>query len=338
MTPASQYSLIDNNTFGFDVVAEAFIRTQCLEEVQEAILWARESKQPVFPLGGGSNLVLTRNLPGLTIQQCNADITVDEETIETILIKASAGVVWHELVQYCVKHNYYGIENLALIPGNVGAAPIQNIGAYGVELADTLERVDFIATDTGHTHSVTADECALAYRDSRFKGEWHRRVIITAIHLRLRKRRCFSLGYGDLGERLGNIHTDDLTLQHVCDAVCQIRRQKLPDPTHLGNAGSFFKNPCVTSAQLEALHARYPTLPSYPLDDGHFKIPAAWLVDHAGWKGRRFGDVGVHQHQAIVLVNYGQGSGGDILALAARIKADIQERFAITLEIEPVVV
>ncbi len=338
MYPTRHFSLKSKNTFGFDVSADYFLNTHSRKELRHAFEWAKKKRQAVFLLGGGSNLVLTRDIAGLTVQQADAVITLDAENTESVSLSATAAVIWHDLVEFCVKRELYGIENLSMIPGSVGAAPIQNIGAYGVELKDVLVSVDVIDISSGQESTVSASECAFGYRDSKFKNTWKNKLAITGVNLRLKKTRQFTLGYTALAEELTGLHTDDLSLKSVSDAVCSIRRRKLPDPDLIGNAGSFFKNPVISANQYKTLQEIVPTVPAHALKSGSFKIPAAWLVDKASWKGFKQSGVGVHKDQAIVLVNTGAGSGNKILQLAEDIQRDIFAKYGIALEIEPVIV
>ncbi len=331
-------SLRQHNTFGFDVCAEYLARPANHDELGEALEWARQRDKEIFILGGGSNLVLTRNIPGLVIQQTHRDIAITGEDENSVNIYATAGVVWDRLVLYCIENGFYGIENLSLIPGHVGAAPMQNIGAYGVELADWLENVEVVDKQTGESSQLSVVDCELAYRDSIFKNRYKNRFVITAITLRLSKIRRFNLSYAALAKELGSKAGENLDLKLVREIVCRIRREKLPDPAQLGNAGSFFKNPIIDPEQLIQLRSRYPAIPSHGLSDGRYKIPAAWIVEMAGWKGYSENNVGVHRNQSIVLVNYGAATGEDILNLAAKVQSDIAKKFSIDLEMEPVVV
>ena len=326
------------NTFGFDVSAEFFVRTSSDDELREAIEFAKNRSKPLFILGGGSNLVLTRNIPGLTAMQQHQLIEIEAENDEAVLLRASAAVNWHSLVLICVERGFYGLENLSLIPGTAGAAPIQNIGAYGVELADVLSHVEALEIATGKKIILQNADCEFAYRESIFKAKHRNQFIITDIYLRLGKVKRFNLQYAALARELDNISPESLTLETVSAAVCRIRQSKLPSPETIGNAGSFFKNPVLDTEQLRSIQHIYPDLPAHEQQDKSWKVPAAWLLETAGWKGHRDLDVGVHQRQALVLVNYGKGNGTAIIDLAEKIQADIAKKFGVSLEIEPVVI
>ena len=289
-----------------------------------------------LPWGGGSNLVLSGGLlDALVLRPCFADWRVVAAVGNQRLVEADAGLGWHALVTACVEAGIGGIENLALIPGTVGAAPVQNIGAYGVELDSVLHEVDAVALDTGAMRTFTRADCAFAYRDSVFKQAGSR-WLITRVRLQLATDAPLQAGYRDLQEELQARGNPPLSRQLIYDMVCAIRRRKLPDPAVLGNAGSFFKNPVVSAEFFAGLQARCPGLVAYPQPDGRYKLAAGWLIDQAGWKGFRDGPVGVHDRQALVLVNHGGASGHQVLALAARIVADIAARYGVVLEQEPV--
>lgn len=336
MNPIIEFSLKNYNTFGFNVPARYFAETHSESELREALLWAAENNTPVLPIGGGSNLLLTEPVEALVLQQKNAEIHLIEESNHSVILHASAAVSWHDLVLYCVDHDYYGIENLSLIPGNVGAAPVQNIGAYGVELADVLVSADVMQISTGECSKLSRDECEFAYRESAFKNTFKGRYIITGVHLKLSKIKQFNLSYMALKNALDAVDEKDLTLKKVSDTVCQIRSSKLPNPNEIGNAGSFFKNPKISHAELLTAQATWPALPFHQQSDGDYKVPAAWMVEKSGWKGYQYKGVGVHRLQSIVLVNFGNGSGLEILELAHLITEDVWLKFGVRLEIEPV--
>jgi UDP-N-acetylmuramate dehydrogenase len=338
ISPLSNYPLKDLNSFGFNVCAERFLSTQSIEELKAALAWAKNNKTTVFALGGGSNLVLSKNISGLTIKQANTHINIVEQNNNTATVYASAGTSWHELVLYCVNKQLYGIENLSLIPGTVGAAPIQNIGAYGVELTDVLTRVDALDIATGESVTLNNKECEFSYRDSVFKQRLKNKLFITGLYLKLQKKPSFNLSYTGLQQALEDVPADQLSLKLLSQCICSIRQAKLPDPSIIGNAGSFFKNPSITSTQLEHIKNHYGDIAHHQLENNLFKIPAAWLVEKAGWKGFIRNGVGVHKQQAIVLVNYGCGKGCDILALAKDIQKDVAEKFDVLLSIEPVII
>lgn len=336
ITPIAQYSLKKHNTFGFDVYADYFVKIHNGDDLIDALAWAATNNTPVFPIGGGSNLLLTQPLKALVLQQCNCDIHLEKETKDSVTVYASAAVLWHDLVLYCVQHEYYGIENLSLIPGCVGAAPMQNIGAYGVELADVLISVNVIDIATGEVSALSGAECKFSYRESVFKNKFKGRYLITGISIKLQKNKQFNLSYAALKTAVNTNNENSLTLKMVCDTVCDIRRSKLPNPAELGNAGSFFKNPTIADAQLIEIQEKWPNIPFHKQPDGGYKIPAAWIVERSGWKGYQYKGVGVHRLQSIVLVNLGTGTGQEVLELADLIHEDVVKKFGISLEIEPV--
>jgi len=325
-------SLREYNSFGFDVNAEYFCIATSVEHVQEAIAWCKERKHPLFVLGGGSNTVFTRNVQGLVLHIKLDNFIVDKHDTSATL-QIGAGVLWHKLVKDTVFNGLYGLENLALIPGFAGAAPIQNIGAYGREICDNFISADVIDKSTGEALTISNEECQFAYRHSLFKTPAGENYIVVGIALHLSLQDNAESGYQGLKEALAD---RPVTAENVFTTVCELRSSKLPDPTVLGNAGSFFKNPVIECQHVDTLKIQYPELPVYPYSDTHRKIPAAWLIDHAGWKGHKNGAVGVHEKQALVLVNHGGGTGQQIAMLATEIQKDILSRFDIQLEREPV--
>ncbi len=332
-----QVSLRSYNTLAIDVAARFFVAVQSLEQLQEALAWAEQQQLAVLLLGGGSNLVLTADLNALVIHLQLRGIQVLNEDADFARIEVQAGENWHAFVQWSLAQGFSGLENLSLIPGNVGAAPVQNIGAYGVELKDHLESVLVYDRETKQCVRLAAAQCQFAYRDSLFKRESGRRVILSVI-FNLPKHAVLQLDYGHLRSYLAQQKVLEPTAQDVSRAVCAIRAEKLPDPSQLANAGSFFKNPVVTAAHAEQLQKNHPNIVSFAQADGQVKLAAGWLIEQAGWKGVRQGDAGVHAKQALVLVNYGTASGQQILQLAAQIQADIHQHFGVELEIEPNVI
>ncbi len=326
-------SLRDKNSFGFDVTAEYFCRANSVEEIREAIAWQRQKQLPLFILGGGSNTVFTRNISGLVLHIAIDKLHTDT-TGDLVSVFAGAGINWHSLVESTVLKGQYGLENLALIPGNAGAAPIQNIGAYGKELCDNLISVDVLDQQTDELLTLQTDDCQFGYRQSLFKTSAGSKLIVLGIKLQLSTVDTPVINYAALREALPE---NDITAEQVFRQVCALRQSKLPDPAKLGNAGSFFKNPIVESQHVDTLRQQYPHLPVYPQAGGCFKLPAAWLIDQAGWKGHRVNGVGVHDRQALVLVNHGTGNGQQIAILAEEIRADIRQRYNIDLEPEPVI-
>lgn len=326
----------DMNSLGIAARARYFVSVPSVDVLQQALQWASENAVEPLILGGGSNLVFAGDYPGLVIRmaitcRCWEHIDGDEATLVL-----GAGENWHESVLYAASAGYRGIENLALIPGTVGAAPVQNIGAYGTELRDTLLEVSALDRNTGDEITLTNSLCHFSYRDSVFKHE-PGRYVITFVRLRLSRARPFSLDYRDLADYFEGQDTRGLTPLDVANGVMAVRRRKLPDPAQLPNAGSFFKNPVVPLETWHSLRESYPDIAGYPGDDSA-KVAAAWLIDQCGWKGYRNGKVGVHNRQALVLVNHSNGNGRDVLALADRIRGDVEARFGIALEMEPGVV
>lgn len=324
-------SLKDKNTLGFEAYARYFCEPESIAQCQEALAFAQMHQLEVLPLGGGSNLILTADIDALVVRMNNHSLSYHQQA-NTVLVEVGAGVEWHQLVMSTVQKGYYGLENLALIPGRVGAAPVQNIGAYGVELADCLVSVQVVQIADGAVRTLSVEECAFAYRDSIFKQQLKGQVIITGIQLKLAVQAEPKLGYGELAHLLQG---QRLSSENVARAVCQIRESKLPDPKVLGNVGSFFKNPIVPLDQAKSLQQRYPDMPIYPASASRCKLAAGWLIQQAGFKGFRSGAVGVYDKQALVLVHFGSGSARELLALARVIRQKVAEQFEVQLEIEP---
>ncbi len=323
-------SLRTYNTFGIDVKSKKFIGIQSTD-VLKAVLAENQGAQ-VLLLGGGSNLLLTKDFDGLTIRIENRGIEILKEDEYGARIKVAAGENWHDFVLWCLKKDFGGVENLALIPGSVGAAPIQNIGAYGVELSQVFESCEAMSRETGEIKTFNKTECEFGYRNSIFKNTLKEQYIITSVEFNLTKApHQINTSYGGLSEK---IESKSPSIQTVAQTVIEIRSAKLPDPRLIGNSGSFFKNPVLGSEQFAALQQQYPNLPHYPDQKGKVKIPAAWLIDYLGFKGYRKNDAGVHQNQALVLVNYGNASGAEIKKLAQEIKDKVLENFKIDLEFE----
>ena len=323
-------SLKPFNTFGIDQRAEEML---VLTDVDELKILEERREPPALVLGGGSNILLTRDVPGLTVHNDLRGIEVVRETGDHVWITAMAGEVWHDVVLYAIERGWGGIENLSLIPGRMGAAPMQNIGAYGVELEQVFERLEAWDLRTHRTETFGRSACSFGYRESIFKTTQRGRYIILSVTLRLTKRPTYHLDYGALKRTLADMGVQELSVRAVSDAVIRIRRSKLPDPAEIGNAGSFFKNPVIDRPRYDDLLDDFPDMPSYPVEDG-VKVPAGWLIDRAGWKGRRFGAYGVHAHQALVLVNHGGAAGSDIYALSETIRQDVLNTYGIALERE----
>ncbi|ERI51551.1 UDP-N-acetylenolpyruvoylglucosamine reductase [Pseudomonas sp. EGD-AK9] len=330
----SEVSLKAFNSFGVEVGARLFAQAHNDDEVREALRLAESHDLPLLVIGGGSNLLLTRDVEALVLRMASRGIRILEDDGERVLVEAEAGEPWHPFVLWSLEQGLNGLENLSLIPGTVGAAPMQNIGAYGVELKDLFVGLTALDRQGGELRDFSLDECAFAYRDSLFKREAGRWLILR-VRLQLSRVAALRLDYGPVRQRLAAMGIEAPTASDVSRAICAIRSEKLPDPAELGNAGSFFKNPLVSNAVAERIRAEHADLVGYPAGEGLLKLAAGWLIERAGWKGFRDGDAGVHRLQALVLVNYGQASGEQLLALARRIQADIQARFGVELEIEP---
>jgi UDP-N-acetylmuramate dehydrogenase len=322
------------NTFGFDVEASLFLPIadeEILHNVWKTNLLSMSS--PLI-LGGGSNILFKDNYPGLILQNLIAGMQVAKETENHIWLRCGGGEVWHNVVMYTIQNNWGGLENMSLIPGTIGASPIQNIGAYGAELKDVFEELEAFDMLYGKMVTLRADDCAFAYRDSLFKQNGKGRYFITYVTLRLNKNPSVNVKYGDIANILEQWGISKPGIADVSRAVIHIRRSKLPDPAELGNCGSFFKNPVVSREVADTLCATYPDAKRFDQPDGTAKLAAGWLIEKAGWKGYRRGDAGVHEKQALVMVNYGNATGAEILSLAGEIVEDIQAKFQVTLEME----
>lgn len=328
--------LTTSNTLGLACTASHLVRYQSPDQLTDLLMLVSKY-QDVLVLGGGSNVVLPATLGGLVIKVESRGIRLLETTDTHFIVEAQAGEVWHDFVDVCIHQGWWGLENLALIPGTVGAAPVQNIGAYGVELDQRFHSLTACDLRTGQIVEVPASQCGFSYRTSYFKqqpvGQW----LILSVRFSLPRQWSPVLSYPDLQRHpvLATVGSQ-IDARQVFDAVCEIRRSKLPDPAVLGNAGSFFKNPVVSTQTYHAILLDWPAVVAYPQADGTYKLAAGWLIDQAGWKGRRLGPVGVHSRQALVLVNHGGATAGDIHQLAQAIQADVQQRFGVTLEQEPV--
>ncbi|MEK1907385.1 MAG: UDP-N-acetylmuramate dehydrogenase [Pseudomonas sp.] len=327
-------SLKPFNTFGVDVRARLYAEAADDDQVREALALAEQRNLPLLVIGGGSNLLLTGDVEALVVRMASRGLRILGEDGGRVLVEAEAGEPWHPFVQWSLQQGLSGLENLSLIPGTVGAAPMQNIGAYGVEIKDVFAGLTALDRQSGELREFGLEECAFAYRDSLFKqqpGRW----LILRVRFALSRQAGLHLDYGPVRQRLQAEGIDTPTPIDVSRAICAIRSEKLPDPAELGNAGSFFKNPLVPVDLAERVRAEHADLVSYPAGEGVVKLAAGWLIERAGWKGFREGDAGVHRLQALVLVNYGAATGAQLLALALRIQADIVARFGVQLEIEP---
>jgi UDP-N-acetylmuramate dehydrogenase len=334
----SGVSLKPYNTFGLPAVARTLVRIAGDADVRRVVDHAELGRAPKFILGGGSNIVLTRDMPQVVLKVEVRGKRLVEERADAWVVEAGAGENWHEFVAWTLANGWPGLENMALIPGTVGAAPVQNIGAYGIELKDRFEALDAVDLVTGRSVTLGARICAFAYRDSAFKHSLANRSVITRVRFRLPKPWQPVLGYLDITRRMHETGIAAPSPQQVFDWVCAIRRAKLPDPATIGNAGSFFKNPVVTPEQCRDIIGRDPEIVHYPLPDGSIKLAAGWMIDACGWKGKTVGRAGVYEKQALVLVNRGGAIGSEVMTLARAIQESVYGRFGIRLEPEPVVV
>ena len=322
------------NTFGIDVKARHFAEVTTIGQLEDLLITQKSHGWPLLILGGGSNFLFTQDFPGLVIKVAIQGINKIEENNEWVRLKIGAGENWHQLVLHCIEKGYGGIENLSLIPGTVGAAPIQNIGAYGVELQSVFHELTAVDLASGKSVAFSKDTCEFNYRYSIFKGSAKGKYLITDVTLQLSKHPDFNTSYGAIQETIKSWGHESLTLEMINKAVIHIRQSKLPDPAKIGNAGSFFKNPTIDRLDYEELKTLFPEIPGYNVGQSHIKIPAAWMIDFCGWKGKTIGAIGVHQHQALVLVNYGGGHGKDIKKLAMDIQSSVRETFGIELQPE----
>ncbi|MDH7911416.1 UDP-N-acetylmuramate dehydrogenase [Winogradskyella sp. SYSU M77433] len=333
MTISHNVSLKPFNTFGIDAKANSYCNITSIEDLQKVL--KTESQKPLFILGGGSNMLLTQNVNALVLHINLKGKEIVEETEDKVIVKAMAGENWHEFVLWCLKNGYGGIENLSLIPGNIGTAPIQNIGAYGVELKDVFVSCEAVNIKDQSLRTFSKNDCNFGYRESIFKQDLKGEYIITSVNLQLTKHNhTLHMDYGAIKQELENSNSTKPTIQDISKAVIAIRESKLPNPKDIGNSGSFFKNPIVSTEHFNRLKENFPEIPSYKISDSEVKVPAGWLIEKAGFKGKRFGDYGVHNKQALVLVNYGNANGKDIFELAQLIQKTIKRLFEIDIETE----
>ena len=327
----TDFSLKNYNTFGIEAKAKQFVSVSSIAELKEILV----QNNPIFILGGGSNMLLTQDIQKLVLHVNLKGIEIVETNEDFAIVKAQAGENWHEFVLYCIEQNLGGIENLSLIPGNVGTTPIQNIGAYGVEIKDTMLSCEALNLKTLEIETFTNADCQFEYRESIFKKELKNQYIITSVSFKLStKKHKVSTTYGVIGAELQKNNIENPTLKDISNAVIAIRQSKLPDPKELGNSGSFFKNPIISKEAYENAKALHPEMPHYVVSETEVKVPAGWLIEQAGFKGKRFGDAGVHKNQALVLVNYGAATGAEIVALSKNIQKTILEKFGIAIEAE----
>lgn len=332
MKDFKNYSLLTYNTFGIDVRAARFVEYDSVEELK-SFLASDNGNGPRLHIGGGSNLLFTADYPGLILHSAIKGMEVVNDTANWVEVRVGAAEVWDDFVAYTVNHQWYGAENLSLIPGEVGSSAVQNIGAYGVEAKDLIVSVETLDAVTGEPRLFTNAECAYAYRQSIFKGELKGKYIVTYVTYRLSKQPVYHLDYGNIRAELGK-EGCDVTLENLRRVIIDIRQAKLPDPEVIGNAGSFFMNPIVPEAKFMELQKEFPQMPHYAMGDARVKIPAGWMIDQCGWKGRSIGRAGVHDKQALVLVNRGGASAQDIVHLAEEIVRSVEEKFGICIHPE----
>lgn len=334
MKDIKNYSLLGHNTFGIEATCSRFLEYATAEEAREVAAIIREEQKPYLIIGGGSNLLLTADYEGTVVHAAVKGMEPTEQADGTVLLRCGAGEMWDDVVAYCVEQAWHGAENLSIIPGEVGASAVQNIGAYGAEVKDLIAKVEAVEIDSGKTVSFSNADCEYGYRQSRFKHEWKDRYLITQVTYRLSHTFTPRLDYGNIRAELERKGIAQPTAQQLRQAIIDIRNAKLPDPKVEGNAGSFFMNPVVGREKYEQLAAEYPGMPHYTIDAEHEKIPAGWMIDRCGWKGRSLGRAGVHDKQALVLVNRGGATGNEIVRLMQAIQQDVKEKFGINIHPE----
>ena len=334
MNIIENYPLLKLNTFGVDVKAKYFTSINTINELIEATKTNVFKDLELLILGGGSNILFTKDFDGLVILNNIKGKEIISQNQQSIFLKIGAGENWHELVMYCVDNGWGGIENLSLIPGNTGTAPMQNIGAYGVEIKETFVELEALEISSGKIVKFNNSDCEFGYRESVFKNKMKNQYIILNITLELKKNPVLNINYGDVKAILECQNIKNPAIKEVSNAIIRIRQSKLPDPKKIGNSGSFFKNPLVSLNQLELIKKNYPNVVNYEINENEFKIAAGWLIERVGWKGKKFNNYGVHEKQALVLVNYGLANGMEIFDLSEKIILDIKDKFGITLERE----
>jgi UDP-N-acetylmuramate dehydrogenase len=334
MLITTNISLKPYNTFGIDASSKYFTSIQSLEHIRELFESSVYKSNERLILGGGSNLLITKNINALVIKNDLKGIEVVKETTDSVFVKCAAGEAWHDFVVFCISKNYGGLENLSLIPGCTGASPMQNIGAYGVEIKDTFYELQAIHMETGEMKTFSNRDCEFGYRESVFKRKLKDQFIITSVTFQLSKQPVFHIEYGAIKQELDAMKISDLSIQSISQAVINIRSSKLPNPKEIGNAGSFFKNPEVSASEFERLKNEFSNLVAYPLDNGNYKLAAGWLIEQSGLKGYRKGDAGVHKLQALVLVNYGAATGNEIYDLSTHVLQTVKTKFGVDLERE----
>lgn len=329
MNQFRSYSLLSHNTFGIDVQCRRFVEYETLEEAQAVVRSLTTEDYPLLILGSGSNLLLTGDYNGTVLHSGISFI----EQLDDVHVRCGSGYVWDDFVDYCVKHELYGAENLSIIPGECGASAVQNIGAYGAEAKDLIEEVEAVEIATGVVCHFNNEECQYSYRQSRFKHDWHNKYLITSVTYRLSKQYRPKLDYGNIRFALAERGIKNPTAAELRQTIIDIRNAKLPDPKEIGNAGSFFMNPILPKEKYESLASLYEGMPHYTIDENHEKVPAGWMIEQCGWKGKSLGNVGVYDKQALVLVNHGGATGADVVHLVEAIQHDVKEKFGV--EIHP---
>lgn len=325
----TNYSLLHNNTFGIDVKCNQFVEYSSVEELQDYIKTGEKAK--TLHIGGGSNLLFLKDFEGTILHCAIKTIELVKDDKASVYLRVGAGVIWDDFVKYCVDNGYYGAENLSYIPGEVGASPVQNVGAYGVEAKDIISKVEVVDTKTAELKVLEAEDCSFGYRFSKFKTEWKDLYFVHHVIFRLSKTESYKLEYGKIKESLG---AEKPCLQSVRNCIVSIRKDKLPEPSEIGSAGSFFKNPIVERAQFEALQKEYPQMPFYNVGENQVKIPAGWLIEQCGWKGKNYKNVGVYEKQSLIIVNRGGAKGSEVEELANIICNDVFTRFSIKISPE----
>ena len=329
----SNFSLKNLNTFGIEASANQFVAVQSSEELKTILEQKRSEKK--FILGGGSNMLLTKNIEALVIHVNLKGKKIIKETADSVWVESQAGENWHEFVLWTIEHNFGGLENMSLIPGNVGTTPVQNIGAYGTEIKDTFVSCKAISIENQDIRIFSKEECDFGYRESIFKNEEKDKYIILSVIFKLTKHNHkINISYGDISAELAKDSITNPTLKEISNAVIAIRQSKLPDPKELGNSGSFFKNPILLKTDFDKIHHKFPEMKFYKISETEVKVPAGWLIEQAGFKGKRFGDAGIHKNQALVLVNYGNATGQEILNLSKEIQNTVYNIFGINIEAE----
>lgn len=338
MIVQENFSLKGYNSFGIEARAKYFAGFNTVPELKECVEYnnsfSAHRSPSILILGGGSNILFTKNFDGLVVKNNLQGIEIIKEEGDFVYVKAGAGENWHQFVLYCIRNHFAGVENLSLIPGNVGASPMQNIGAYGVEIKDVFHSLEAYHLKEKKIVPFTLDDCGFGYRESVFKGKYKNEFVITGVTYRLSKTPRYNISYGAITQELEGMGIKELSIEAISQAVINIRSSKLPDPAVIGNAGSFFKNPEITTSRFEELKMHFPLMVGYDMQNGHTKLAAGWLIEQCGWKGFRKGDAGCHSRQALVLVNYGDASGEDIFSLSEAIILSVKEKFGVSLQRE----